>query len=188
MSQKSPPFEFFWYFATDYMLIKPKGSPFYIFRHYATFSESKNSKISSFFRKKKCFWALDIAPALDVPVLLTCIVLHLNIFPIRIYGTILLATLAKFSKSLVSFWFEPASYCHGDNRKERCSFWLREINENELAIAKKRRLMKTLLWRHQNRSMYRPFFFESWWVFPSRMNCASATWRPHHSKALSKLL
>ena len=33
------------------MLIKPKGSPFNIFRHYATFSERKKSKISSFFKK-----------------------------------------------------------------------------------------------------------------------------------------
>ena len=34
------------------MLIKPKGSPFYIFRHYATFSERKNiQKIQVFFQK-----------------------------------------------------------------------------------------------------------------------------------------
>ena len=51
MSQKSPPFEFFDILQQN-MLIKPKGSPFYIFRHYATFSERKKSNISSFFSKK----------------------------------------------------------------------------------------------------------------------------------------
>ena len=33
------------------MLIKPKGSPFYIFRHYATFSEKKSKILSLFFKK-----------------------------------------------------------------------------------------------------------------------------------------
>ena len=53
------------------MLIKPKGSPFYIFRHYATFCERKNFKRFKFFSKKVfcAFRALDIAPTLNVPVL-----------------------------------------------------------------------------------------------------------------------
>ena len=54
------------------MSIKPKGSPFYIFRHYATFSERKKiQKFQVVFSKKvfSAFWAIDIAPTLDVPVL-----------------------------------------------------------------------------------------------------------------------
>ena len=39
MSQKSPPFGFFCYFATESMLMNPKGSPLFIFQHYATFSK-----------------------------------------------------------------------------------------------------------------------------------------------------
>ena len=46
-SQKSPPFEFFLYFATECLSMNPKGSPLFIFRHYATFSK--------FFFKKKIF-------------------------------------------------------------------------------------------------------------------------------------
>ena len=70
MSQKSPTFEFFDILQQN-MLIKPKGSPFYIFRHYAAFSERKKFKNVKFFLKKVfcAFWALDIAPTLDVPVL-----------------------------------------------------------------------------------------------------------------------
>ena len=57
------------------MFIDQRGHPFYIFRHCATFSEKeKFLKISSFFPKKfRAFWALDIAPTLDVLVLLTFI-------------------------------------------------------------------------------------------------------------------
>ena len=67
---KESPFRVLWYFATEYMLIKPKGSPFYIFQHYATFSERKEFKKFIFYKKIFCaFWALDIAPTLDVPVL-----------------------------------------------------------------------------------------------------------------------
>ena len=112
---KESPLRIFWYFATDSMLMNPKGSPLFIFRHYATFSKfffKKNfsrkifKKIFKFFcfqsgkvifqsyrawkahfgclesvfkafheyilgifRKLCAFWALDIAPTLDVPVL-----------------------------------------------------------------------------------------------------------------------
>ena len=114
MSQKSPPFGFFWYFATKSLLMNPKGSPLFFFWHYATFSKffsKKNFKkiskkfskffcfqsgkvifqsyrawkahfgclesvfkafheyILGIFRKLCAFWALDIAPTLDVPVL-----------------------------------------------------------------------------------------------------------------------
>ena len=41
-SPKGPPPSFLKYFATECMLMNPKRSPFYIFRHYATFSERKN--------------------------------------------------------------------------------------------------------------------------------------------------
>ena len=73
MSPKGPPFEFFVILQQIACLEIKKGPLFYIFRHCATFSESKIfSKISSFFPKKMfcAFWALDIAPTLDVPVLL----------------------------------------------------------------------------------------------------------------------
>ena len=42
------------------MLIKPKGSPFHIFWHYATFSERKKFKNFKFFFKKRllCFLSL----------------------------------------------------------------------------------------------------------------------------------
>ena len=53
MSQKSHPFEFFDILQQN-MLIEPKGSPFYIFRHYATFSERKKIKFQVFFQKKIC--------------------------------------------------------------------------------------------------------------------------------------
>ena len=72
MSPKGPPFDFFCYFATECVIINQKGSPFYIFRHYATFSE-RNFFFENFefFSKKMfcAFWALDIAPTWDVPVL-----------------------------------------------------------------------------------------------------------------------
>ena len=45
------------------MLIKPKGSPFYIFRHYATFSERKI--ISSFFFKKNVLRFLSLRYSAD---------------------------------------------------------------------------------------------------------------------------
>ena len=44
-------FNFFWYFATDWFSKSWKGPPFYKFKNLAL------------------FWALDIAPTLDVPVL-----------------------------------------------------------------------------------------------------------------------
>ena len=46
---KESPLRIFWYFATENMLMNPKGSPLFIFRHYATFSKFF-SKI--FFKKK----------------------------------------------------------------------------------------------------------------------------------------
>ena len=72
MSPKGPPFEFF-VFATECVFINQKGPPFYIFRHCATFSE-RNFFLENFkfFSKKKmfcAFWALDIAPTWDVPLL-----------------------------------------------------------------------------------------------------------------------
>ena len=48
MSQKGP-LRVFWYFAAECMLINPKGPPFCIFWHHATFSERKNPKF--FFAK-----------------------------------------------------------------------------------------------------------------------------------------
>ena len=67
MSQKSPPFEF----ATEYMLIKPKGPPFTFFGTMRHFLKEKIQKFQVFFQKKVfcAFCALDIAPTLDVPVL-----------------------------------------------------------------------------------------------------------------------
>ena len=54
------------------MLINPEGSPFYLFRHYATFFERKKFfKNFNFFPKNIfcAFRALDMARTLDVPVL-----------------------------------------------------------------------------------------------------------------------
>ena len=109
---KESPLRVFWYFATECMLMNPKGSPLFIFRHYATFSKFFFKKITfsksfsnfvpsretvifqsyrawkapfgclesvfkafheyvlSIFRKLCASWALDIAPTLDVPVLM----------------------------------------------------------------------------------------------------------------------
>ena len=72
MSPKGPPSRFL-IFCNGMYVNKSRRSPFYIFRHYATFFERKNfSKISRFFSKKLfcAFWALDMAPTLDVLVLL----------------------------------------------------------------------------------------------------------------------
>ena len=108
---KESPLRMFWYFATESMLMNPKGSPRFIFRHYTTFSKFFSKKnfqknfqnffcfqsgkvifqsyrawkehfvclesvfkafheyILGIFRKLCAFWALDIAPTLDVPVL-----------------------------------------------------------------------------------------------------------------------
>ena len=104
---KESPLQVFWYFVTECMLMNPKGSTLFIFRHYATFSKFFFKKIFKFyfvpsretvifqsyrawkahfgclesvfkafheyilgiFRKLWAFWALDIAPTLDVPVL-----------------------------------------------------------------------------------------------------------------------
>ena len=64
---KGSPLRVFWYFATECMLINPEGFPFYIFRHYATFFERKKIQKFQFFFKMFCaFWALDMAPTLDV--------------------------------------------------------------------------------------------------------------------------
>ena len=72
MSPKGP-LRFFWYFATECMLINPEGSPCYIFRHYAFFWEKNFFRKFTFFSKKMfcAFWTLDMAPILDVLVLLT---------------------------------------------------------------------------------------------------------------------
>ena len=45
---KESPLRIFWYFATKSMLMNPKGSPLFIFRHYATFSKFFQKK---FFKK-----------------------------------------------------------------------------------------------------------------------------------------
>ena len=45
---KESPLRIFWYFATENMLMNPKGSPLFIFRHYATFSKF----FQKFFSKK----------------------------------------------------------------------------------------------------------------------------------------
>ena len=68
---------------------------------------SKNSKISSFFKKKSCaFWALNIAPTLDVPVLF--------LFFFR-QTTDLIAYVPLFSTDLTWSTVNPAvtgsSYC-----------------------------------------------------------------------------
>ena len=52
MSQKSPPFEFFDLFNRIYVNKAQTVPPFYIFRHYATFSERKKIKNFKFFFKK----------------------------------------------------------------------------------------------------------------------------------------
>ena len=41
-SKWSPPLQFFWYFATKWMLLNPKKYPLLLFSHYATFSERKD--------------------------------------------------------------------------------------------------------------------------------------------------
>ena len=49
---KDSPLQVFWYFATECKLMNPKGSPLFIFRHYATFSNffsKKNFKKNSNF-------------------------------------------------------------------------------------------------------------------------------------------
>ena len=61
---KESPFRVFRYFAIEYMLIKPKGPPFYIFRHYATFSE-KNFKNFKFFFLKSLLRFLSLRYSAD---------------------------------------------------------------------------------------------------------------------------
>ena len=59
----------FWYFATECMLINPKGSPLL---HFSALCNIFRKKIKNFvfFKKTFCvFWALDIAPKLHVLVL-----------------------------------------------------------------------------------------------------------------------
>ena len=67
MSPKGPPFEFFCYFATECVFINQKGSPFYIFRHCATFSERifffENFK---FFSKKNVLRFLSLRYSADL--------------------------------------------------------------------------------------------------------------------------
>ena len=78
---KGSPLWVFWYFATECLLINPEGSPFYIFRHYATSFERKIFfENFNFFPKKVfyAFWALDMAPTLDVLVLFIVSIPHLN--------------------------------------------------------------------------------------------------------------
>ena len=57
VSEESP-FRVFWYFATEYMLIKPKGSLFTFFGTLRHFLKEKKSKISSFFQKSLRFLSL----------------------------------------------------------------------------------------------------------------------------------
>ena len=71
MSQKSPPFEFFDILQQN-MLIKPKGSSLLHFSALCDIFRKKKifKNFKFFFKKVFCaFWALDIAPTLDVPVL-----------------------------------------------------------------------------------------------------------------------
>ena len=63
---KWSPFEFFSYFATECMLINPKGSPFYSFRHFATFLEEKFFfKNYKFFSKKNVLLFLSLRYGAD---------------------------------------------------------------------------------------------------------------------------
>ena len=53
---KESPLRIFWYFATESMLMNPKGSPLFIFRHYATFSKFFSKKIfKKIFKNFFCF-------------------------------------------------------------------------------------------------------------------------------------
>ena len=52
---KGSPLGVFCYFATECVFINQKGPPFYIFRHYATFSERK-----IFFRKFQVFFQKNV--------------------------------------------------------------------------------------------------------------------------------
>ena len=89
------------------MLLNPKGSPLLHFRHYATFSERKESKKFKFFSKKVfcAFWALDIAPTLNVPVLFILWSFHgTHIFicvKIRYVGRIICLLLLYGNKSFM---------------------------------------------------------------------------------------
>ena len=72
MSPNGPPFEFFVIWQQNACLEIKKGPLFYIFgtvRHFP--KEKLFRKFQVFFQKKVfcAFWALDIAPTLDVPVL-----------------------------------------------------------------------------------------------------------------------
>ena len=69
---KGSPLWVFWYFATECLLINPEGSPLLHFSALCDFFWKKNFfQKFQFFPKKVfyAFWALDMAPTLDVLVL-----------------------------------------------------------------------------------------------------------------------
>ena len=70
MSQKGPPSSFL-IFCNWMYVNKSQRAPFYIFRRCATFPKEIRIENFKFFSKNmfSAFWALDIAPTLDVPVL-----------------------------------------------------------------------------------------------------------------------
>ena len=111
------------------MLINPEGSPFYIFRHYATFFERKKFfKNFNFFPKKIfcAFRALDMAPTLDVPVLF-----H------SIYGN------GKFQ--MMSF--SPSNYKKSQERSHQ----ILEVTRHPLStgIFSATRLLQKKVWRRR---------------------------------------
>ena len=113
-SSKGPP-SIFWCFATEWMLKKPKGPPFYIFRHYETvknshfafffnfqfFSKLFNVSEGSLFHFLKCCNKLDFQKAQRVPPL---VILKTLRFLSLGYG-------AYFRRSrLVHFWFRQLTF------------------------------------------------------------------------------
>ena len=67
---KESPLRIFLYFATESMLMNPKGSPLFIFRHYATFSKffSKKTFQKKFSKKFSKFFLFPVGKS-DFPVI-----------------------------------------------------------------------------------------------------------------------